>query len=62
MKTLETPRLILRKWRKNDVSDLFEIMRNSSLRFDTRNSPTKLGMVSIVIDAKKEGKIAFASK
>ncbi len=33
-----------------------------SLRFDTRNSPAKLGMVSIIIDAKKEGKIAFASK
>lgn len=33
-----------------------------SLSFDTRNPPTKLGMVSIIIDAKKEGKIAFASK
>lgn len=33
-----------------------------SLRFDTRNFPAKLGMVSIIIDAKKEGKIAFASK
>lgn len=31
MKTLETTRLILRKWRNNDVSDLFEIMRNSSV-------------------------------
>ena len=28
-----------------------------SLRFDTRNSPEKLGMVSIIIDAKKVGKI-----
>jgi len=25
-----------------------------SLRFDTRNSPEKIGMVSIIIDAKKE--------
>ena len=28
-----------------------------SLRFDTRNSHEKLGMVSIIIDAKKVGKI-----
>ena len=31
MKTLETPRLILREWRKNDVDDLFDIMKNSSV-------------------------------
>ncbi len=29
MKTLETTRLVLRKWRKNDVDDLFDIMKNS---------------------------------
>ena len=29
-----------------------------SLRFDTRNSPEKLGMVSIIIDAKKVGRIS----
>ena len=31
MRTLETPRLILRKWRKDDVSDLFGIMKNPSV-------------------------------
>ena len=31
MKTLETHRLILREWRKNDVDDLFDIMKNSSV-------------------------------
>ncbi len=31
MKTLETERLILRKWQKNDASDLFDIMKNSSV-------------------------------
>lgn len=30
-----------------------------SLRFDTRNSPDSLGMVSIILDAKKIGKIKF---
>lgn len=29
-----------------------------SLRFDTRNTPEKLGMVSIILDAKKTGKFA----
>ena len=29
--TLETQRLILREWRKTDVSDLFDIMKNSSV-------------------------------
>lgn len=31
MKMLETPRLILRDWRKNDVDDLFDIMKNSAV-------------------------------
>lgn len=31
MRTLETSRLILRKWRKDDVSDLFGIMKNPSV-------------------------------
>ncbi|MBR7111307.1 MAG: GNAT family N-acetyltransferase [Clostridia bacterium] len=31
MMTLETQRLILREWRKTDVSDLFDIMKNSSV-------------------------------
>jgi len=31
MKKLETPRLILREWRQNDVNDLFDIMKNSSV-------------------------------
>lgn len=31
MKQLETTRLILRKWRKKDVNDLFDIMKNSSV-------------------------------
>ena len=30
-----------------------------SLRFDTRNQNGKLGMVSIILDAKKPGKIAY---
>lgn len=29
MKRLETPRLILRDWQKNDANDLFDIMRDS---------------------------------
>ena len=31
MKTLETPQLILRKWRMTDADDLFSIMKNSSV-------------------------------
>lgn len=31
MKALETPRLILRKWRTNDADDLFNIMKSSSV-------------------------------
>lgn len=31
MKTLETLRLVLRKWRINDAGDLFNIMKNSSV-------------------------------
>ena len=31
MITLVTPRLILREWRKTDVGDLFDIMKNSSV-------------------------------
>ena len=31
MKTLETPRLILRKWKTNDADDLFNIMKNPSV-------------------------------
>lgn len=31
MKTLETQRLILREWRKNDVGDLFDIMKKNSV-------------------------------
>lgn len=31
MKTLETERLILRKWQKSDARDLFDIMKNSSV-------------------------------
>jgi predicted SAM-dependent methyltransferase len=30
-----------------------------SLRFDTRNENGKLGMVSIILDAKKPGKITY---
>lgn len=31
MKTLKTQRLVLRQWQKNDVEDLFDIMKNSSV-------------------------------
>ena len=31
MKKLETPRLILRRWQEHDVSDLFNIMKNSTV-------------------------------
>lgn len=31
MKAIETERLFLREWEKNDVSDLFDIMKNSSI-------------------------------
>lgn len=31
MKTLETERLILRKWQKSDACDLFDIMKNTSV-------------------------------
>ena len=31
MKKLETTRLILREWRKDDVNDLYDIMKNSSV-------------------------------
>lgn len=31
MKTLETPRLVLRNWQTNDVNDLFDIMKNTSV-------------------------------
>ena len=32
MKTLETQRLVLREWRKGDAGDLFDIMKNPSVR------------------------------
>jgi len=31
MKTLETERLVLRGWQKNDIADLFDIMKNPSV-------------------------------
>lgn len=31
MKAIETERLFLREWQKNDVRDLFDIMKNSSV-------------------------------
>ena len=31
MKALETERLFLREWQKNDVEDLFDIMKNPSV-------------------------------
>lgn len=31
MKILDTPRLVLRKWRADDADDLFNIMKNSSV-------------------------------
>ena len=40
--------------------DEAEGMIGRSLRFDTRNKPGKLGMVSIIIDARKPGKIPCA--
>lgn len=50
MKALETERLILRKWQKCDICDLFDIMRNSSVLMGGWQPHPNIDMTAKVLD------------